>query len=206
MEPFRTLRGRAAAFMADAINTDVIYPARFLLLTERRGLGRYLFHDYRRGADGEVTGEFVLDRPEFRHAQILIAGAAFGCGSSREQAVWTLLDAGVRCIVAPSFGEIFHANCYENGLLPIALPNEVVARLAVQAEAGAEMCVDLAAQTITPQGETPIPFSIAPNRKQALMLGLDSIDEVLRQKPLIEAFERRHRRSQPWLFVEEPTS
>jgi 3-isopropylmalate/(R)-2-methylmalate dehydratase small subunit len=200
MQPFTTLTGHAAPLLIDAINTDVIYPARFLLLTEKRGLGRYLFHDYRRGPDGEVTGDFVLDRPEFRHAPILIAGAAFGCGSSREQAVWTLLDAGVRCVVAPSFGEIFQANCFENGLLPIVLPGEAVAALAARAEAGARFRVDLAGQTITAEGAAAIPFVVAPDRKAALMGGLDSIDEVLSHTPLIEAFEDRHRRSQPWLF------
>jgi 3-isopropylmalate/(R)-2-methylmalate dehydratase small subunit len=200
VEPFTTLRGRAAPLLAEAINTDVIYPARFLLLTEKRGLGRYLFHDYRRGPDGAITGDFVLDQPRFHRAPILIVGPAFGCGSSREQAVWTLLDAGIRCVVSSSFGDIFYANCFENGLLPIVLPAETVAALAARAEAGAELHVDLGAQTVTADGAAPIHFGVDPDRKLALMSGQDSIDEVLRDRLLIEGFERPHQERQPWLF------
>jgi len=207
MEPFTTLSGRAAPLMQEAINTDVIFPARFLLVMEKRGLGRYLFHDYRRGADGAVTGAFVLDRPAFAAASILIAGAAFGCGSSREQAVWTLLDAGIRCVIAPSFGEIFYGNCFKNGLLPIVLDGETVARLAPQAEDGARFEVDLAAQTVRVEGEAPISFSIAPERREALLNGLDDIDEILADSgEAIAGFEAAHRRRQPWLFEDQPAA
>jgi len=205
MEPFTTLRGVAAPLMQEAINTDVIFPARFLLVMERRDLGRYLFHDQRRGADGRATGEFILDRPAFAGASILIAGAAFGCGSSREQAVWTLLGAGIRCVIAPSFGEIFYANCFKNGLLPVVLPGEAVAGLAALTERGARLEVDLAAQTVTADTEMPIPFAIAPERRATLLGGLDEIDEILvGSGEQISGFEARHRRRQPWLFENQP--
>jgi 3-isopropylmalate/(R)-2-methylmalate dehydratase small subunit len=207
MKPFTTLSGRAAPLMQEAINTDVIFPARFLLVMEKRDLGRYLFHDYRRGVDGAVTGGFVLDRPAFAGASILIVGAAFGCGSSREQAVWTLLGADIRCVIAPSFGEIFYSNCFKNGLLPIILDGETVARLATLAEDGARFEVDLLAQIVRVEGEAPISFSIAPERRQALLNGLDDIDEILvGSSAAIASFEAVHRRRQPWLFEDQPAA
>lgn len=200
MQKFTSIIGVAAPLLEDDIDTDAIFPARYLLLMERQGLGRYLFHDRRRPGANDPRGEFVLDRPGFEDAHILIAGANFGCGSSREQAVWALEGAGIRCVIAPSFGEIFYTNCFKNGLLPITLPAETVARLAALAEAGGIFQIDLSAQTITASSHPAVSFSIAEQRCQALLSGCDEIDDILFALADIEQFEAGHRRRQPWLF------
>lgn len=156
MEPFVRLDAVAAPLAGDNVDTDIIFPARFLLLMEREGLGRYAFHDRRfDGADRERP-DFVLNRPPFRDAGILIAGANFGCGSSREQAVWALRGFGIRCVIAPGFGEIFLGNCYKNGVLPIVLAAETVAALALVASAGSRFVVDLVAMTLSVEGRPPL--------------------------------------------------
>ncbi len=202
MERFTHLEGQAVALLEDDVDTDTIFPARFLLLMDKAGLGRYLFHDRR--AQAVAAGEvFPLDRPQFAGADILITGVNFGCGSSREQAVWTLAGAGFRCVIAPSFGDIFYANCFKNGLLPIVLPEATVAELAVLAELGVPFTVDLEARIVrVAQGE-PLPFEIAEQRREALLNGRDEVDEILLNAPQIAAFETRSRRDQPWLFAGE---
>lgn len=196
MEKLTKLRSVAAPLMEDAIDTDVIFPARFLLLLERDGLGRYAFNERRGGNE-----PFVLDQPPYDKAQILVTGETFGTGSSREQAVWALADLGIRCVIARSFGEIFHANCFKNGVLPIRLQGEDMARMEKAARAGEEVEVDLPSQTIR-VGDTTIAFEIEANRKRALMAGLDEIGAILSDDAeALAAYEERRARETPWLVL-----
>lgn len=196
MEKLTKLRSVAAPLMEDAIDTDVIFPARFLLLLERDGLGRYAFNERRGGNE-----PFVLDQPPYDKAQILVTGETFGTGSSREQAVWALADLGIRCVIARSFGEIFHANCFKNGVLPIRLQGEDMARMEKAARAGEEVEVDLPSQTIR-VGDTAIAFEIEANRKRALMAGLDEIGAILSDDAeALAAYEERRARETPWLVL-----
>ncbi len=196
MEKLTKLRSVAAPLMEDAIDTDVIFPARFLLLLERDGLGRYAFNERRGGNE-----PFVLDQPPYDKAQILVTGETFGTGSSREQAVWALADLGIRCVIARSFGEIFHANCFKNGVLPIRLQGEEMARMEKAARAGEEVEVDLHSQTIR-VGDTTIAFEIEANRKRALMAGLDEIGAILSDDAeALAAYEERRARETPWLVL-----
>ncbi|EAQ12888.1 3-isopropylmalate/(R)-2-methylmalate dehydratase small subunit [Maritimibacter alkaliphilus HTCC2654] len=196
MEKLTKLRSVAAPLMEDAIDTDVIFPARFLLLLERDGLGRYAFNERRGGNE-----PFVLDQPPYDKAQILVTGETFGTGSSREQAVWALADLGIRCVIARSFGEIFHANCFKNGVLPIRLQGEEMARMEKAARAGEEVEVDLPSQTIR-VGDTAIAFEIEANRKRALMAGLDEIGAILSDDAeALAAYEERRARETPWLVL-----
>jgi 3-isopropylmalate/(R)-2-methylmalate dehydratase small subunit len=195
---FTTLTSLAAPLPEADIDTDVIIPARFLLLLDKAGLGRHLFHERRAG-----DPDFVLDRPPYDQAQILVAGGNFGCGSSREQAVWALVDFGIRCVIAPSFGEIFLANCFRNGALPIVLDATPYAAVLRAAEAALPVTVDLTAEHIRLPGAEPIPFAVDPHRRRALLLGLDEIGMILAEDlPEIEAFEARQRQVAPWLFPE----
>lgn len=203
MEPFTTLTAHAVPFLEDDVDTDAIFPARFLLIMEKAGLGRYLFHDRRHPVAGD-TAPFVLDLPRYAGAAILIAGANFGCGSSREQAVWTLVGAGFRCVIAPSFGDIFYANAFKNGLLPIVLPESVTTELGRMAEAGAPFTIDLVQQRVRAGSGPDAAFAIAADRREALLQGWDDIDEILQRAPLIAAFETQSRRVQPWLFAADP--
>ena len=204
MERFTTLRGVAAPLMEDNLDTDVIYPARYLLVMDRAGLGDYAFRDRRFTADGAPRPEFVLNQPPFDKAVILVAGANFGSGSSREQAPWTLNSFGIRCVIASSFGEIFYANCFKNGMLPIVLPADVVARLAEAAATGEPFVIDLPSQQIRAPNLDPVSFDIPPTRKDALLTGWDDIDLILNNNAAgIDAFEARHRSAQPWLFAPE---
>ncbi len=203
MTPF-TLLHSVAAPMPDAdIDTDIIFPARFLVLTQKAGLGPYAFYEKRFGEQGEERPDFVLHRSPWRGAAILVAGPNFGCGSSREQAPWALADLGLRCIVAPSFGEIFQSNCLNNGLLPITLPAEDYARVLAAAQAGQALTVDLAASTITLPDSPAIPFAIAERARQALLDGRDEIERIRQEAGAsITAFELQQRRRQPWLYAD----
>lgn len=193
MRPFRTLTSVAAPFAEAQIDTDVIFPARFLLLPDKAGLGKHLFHERR------AKGGFVLDRAPWDKAEILVTGADFGTGSSREQAVWALADFGIRCVIAPSFGEIFFSNCFRNGVLPIVMTGEAHAAVMEVASAGEAVTVDLPAQEVR-IGDAALPFDVEPHRKRALMEGLDEIGVILADDlPAIEDFERRHWAARPWL-------
>ncbi|MBV9991789.1 MAG: 3-isopropylmalate dehydratase small subunit [Alphaproteobacteria bacterium] len=195
MEPFTTLCGIAAPLDRSNVDTDAIVPKQFLKVTGRAGLARALFHDLRR------EGDFVLDRPAWQGASILVTGANFGCGSSREHAVWALMDAGIRCVVAPSFAEIFSGNCVKNGLLAVALPQPEVDRLMDDARRGADarLTVDLVAQEILrPDGER-IRFEIDAHARRALLEGLDDIALTLGHESEIGAFEARRKAQTPWL-------
>ena len=204
MQPFTVLTGVAAPLPMINIDTDMIIPKQFLKTIKRTGLGKSLFFDQRYLDDGEEDGRFVLNRPAYRNARILIAGENFGCGSSREHAPWALLDFGIRCVIAPSFADIFYNNCFKNGILPVVLPGEEVARLMAEAEQGANavFTVDLAAQQVmTPDGRQ-VPFEIDSFRKHCLLHGLDDIAQTLEKAVSIQAFEERQRVEQPWLYRE----
>jgi len=201
MDRFERLISRAAPMPNADIDTDIIFPARFLLITEKVGLGRYAFYDWRYDSDGSAAPEFVLNQPAYAGAKILICGDNFGCGSSREQAPWALRDLGVSCLISTSFGEIFRANCFKNAMLPIVLPPEPWAELLRLASAGAELEVDLTTGTISSPGIAPIPFDIDPARREALLEGWDEIALALRKDAdHIAAFEQRQRLAQPWLY------
>ena len=200
MEKFTTLTAVAAPLPLVNVDTDKIIPARFLKTIARTGLGKGLFYALRHDEAGNLTG-FVLDRPAYRNAGILVVGANFGCGSSREHAPWALLDAGIRCIIGPSFADIFYNNCFKNGILPITLPQEQVDLLMDDAERGANavVTVDLEKQEITgPDGGT-LSFEVDPWRKHCLLNGLDDIGLTLEKGAKIDAFEEKRRQSQPWL-------
>ncbi len=201
MEKFARLTSVAAPLPDPDIDTDIIFPARFLLLPDRTGLAKCLFHE-RRQKGISAQKPFVLDLPPFDTARILVAGPNFGSGSSREQAVWALADFGIRCVIAPSFGEIFQANCIRNGLLPIALPPAAYARVMAAAAAATALTIDLEAQQILLPGEPPIGFTIEPDRRRALLLGLDPIGAILADdEAQIAAFEARQQTAAPWLRI-----
>lgn len=207
MEPFTTVTAVAAPFDMANVNTDQIFPARFIRKPRGPGYAPYAFHDLRLADDGTERADFVLNQPRFRDARILVADANFGCGSSREGAVYALQDYGFRVLIAPSFGDIFAANCLKNGVLTIRLPVEQVAELRrALAEAPApELTVDLEAQSIRQAGRDAIAFEIDAFEKECLLQGLNEIDLSLRRDADIGAFERRYRKRFPWLFSTHQT-
>ena len=201
MDKFTTLTGIAAPMPLINVDTDMIIPKQFLKTIKRSGLGVNLFDEMRYDADGAEIADFVLNKPAYRDAEILIAGDNFGCGSSREHAPWALLDFGIRCVIAPSFADIFFNNCFKNGILPIALPQELVDALMEDAEKGANarMTVDLENQVIIrPNGET-VAFEVDPFRKHCLINGLDDIGLSLEKATKIDAFEAQATQSRPWV-------
>lgn len=196
LTPFTRLTSVAAPFPEGQIDTDVIFPARFLLLMEKAGLGRHLFHERR------AKGGFVLDTAPWTAAQILVTGPDFGTGSSREQAVWALHDFGIRCVIGTSFGEIFHANCFRSCLLPIILPPHDHARVMAAARLGDQITVDLPDQQVILPDGTALPFAIDAHRKQSLLDGLDEIGAILRDDMAdIAAFETQQRAIRPWAYL-----
>ncbi|HEV2363230.1 MAG TPA: 3-isopropylmalate dehydratase small subunit [Caulobacteraceae bacterium] len=199
MRPFTTLTARAAPLPIANLDTDQIIPKQFLKTIERSGLGRGLLYDLRFDAEGRPKSDFVLNQPRYAGAQILIAGPNFGCGSSREHAPWALIDFGIRCVIAESFADIFLANCFENGLLPIALPAQEVTALEAEALGGNHVfTVDLETQTVTAPSGRQARFDIDPSRKRKLLEGLDSIGQTLKAESAIGAFEARRAAGQPW--------
>jgi 3-isopropylmalate/(R)-2-methylmalate dehydratase small subunit len=203
MDKFTKLTGVAAPLSMINVDTDMIIPKQFLKTIKRTGLGRNLFDEMRFRTNGSENPDFVLNRPAYRNAVILVSGENFGCGSSREHAPWALLDFGIRCIIAPSFADIFYNNCFKNGILPIALPKEQVDLLLDDAERGsnAVITVDLEQQQITGPDGGSITFSIDPFRRHCLLNGLDDIGLTLQQVVEIDAFERNQRLGQPWLWA-----
>ena len=200
MQAFTELTGVAAPLPLANVDTDKIIPARFLKTIKRTGLGVNLFDTLRYDAAGQEQPDFVLNQPPYRHAEVLIAHENFGCGSSREHAPWALLDFGIRCVIAPSFADIFHNNCFKNGILPIRLPREVCDVLMEDARLGgnARITVDLARQVVVrPSGEE-IHFEIDPFRKHLLLNGLDDIGQTMQRAPKIEGFEEDRKTAQPW--------
>ncbi len=201
MDKFTTLSATAAPLPMINVDTDKIIPKQFLRTIKRTGLAEGLFYDLRFDEQGQPKSGFVLDEPAYRHAQILIAGENFGCGSSREHAPWALLDFGIRCVIAPSFGDIFYNNCFKNGILPVELPKAEVDLLMDDAQRGANavLTVDLESQEITgPDGGT-LHFEIDPFRKHCLLNGLDDIGLSLEKVAKIDDYEAKQRREQPWL-------
>ncbi len=202
MEKFTTLTGVAAPLPMINVDTDMIIPKQHLKTIKRTGLGGALFEEMRFTPDGAEVPDFVLNQPAYRNARILVAGANFGCGSSREHAPWAMLDFGIRCIIAPSFADIFYNNCLKNGMLPITLPEDRVEALMDDARAGANavLSIDLEAQEITrPDGQV-IGFDIDTFRKHCLLNGLDDVALTLEKVAKIGAFEERQRAGQPWLY------
>ena len=194
MERFNSLRAVALPIAQPNFDTDQILPARFLQKPRAQNFGEFLFRDLRYRRDGAENPDFVLNKPAYRAARIVLAEANFGCGSSREHAVWALYDYGIRAVIAPSMGDIFVSNAAKNGLLTIALPETVVAGMmeAVLAEPGLQMEVDLEAQSVTVKGAR-YGFEIDPYRKRCLLSGLDELGYTLTQLDKIEAFERDYR-------------
>jgi 3-isopropylmalate dehydratase/3-isopropylmalate/(R)-2-methylmalate dehydratase small subunit len=200
MEAFTRLDAKAAPLPLANIDTDQIIPKQFLKTVEREGLGKGLFYDFRFDEQGREKTDFVLNRPEYKGAGMLVAGDNFGCGSSREHAPWALMDFGIRCVVSTSFADIFYNNCFQNGLLPVVLKADEVQALMDEAKGGNHVStVDLAAQTVTaPSGRT-FHFDIDPQRKAKMLNGLDAIGETLQSVTSIDIFETRRALAHPWL-------
>lgn len=203
MDKFTTLTGIAAPLPMMNVDTDMIIPKQHLKTIKRTGLGKVLFDELRFQENGEEIPDFILNQSPYRSAKILIAGDNFGCGSSREHAPWALLDFGIRCVIAPSFADIFFNNCFKNGILPIALSATEVDTLLEDAKdpETATMTVDLSAQEIYRHNEEIIPFTVDEFRKHCLLNGLDDISLTLQKADKIAEFERQQQESLPWLWV-----
>lgn len=201
MDKFTTLTGIAAPLPLRNIDTDMIIPKQFLKTIQRTGLGKALFFEMRYDEQSKEIPEFVLNKPAYRAATILVTGENFGCGSSREHAPWALLDFGIRCVIAADFADIFYNNCFQNGILPIRLPQADVDKLMDDAERGANatVTVDLAAQEIRGPDGGVIKFDIDPFRKHCLLNGLDNIGLTLEKEKSIQAFETGAASTRPWL-------
>jgi 3-isopropylmalate/(R)-2-methylmalate dehydratase small subunit len=205
VEPFTTLTGLVAPLDRTNVNTDEITPARFLKTIRRTGFENALFANWRFLNDGSPNPDFVLNQPRYQGAKILLTDDNFGCGSSREHAPWALHDYGFRCLIAPSFADIFYNNCFNNGILPITLDAATVQGLfsEVAATEGYTLDIDLAAQTITTPGGRVIHFEIDTFRKEALLQGLDNIGWTLSHNDEITSYEQRRKQEAPWLFPVE---
>jgi 3-isopropylmalate dehydratase small subunit len=200
MKSFTQLSANAAPLAMANVDTDMIIPKQFLKTVSREGLARGLFYELKTKADGTPNPDFVLNKPAYQSAQILIAKENFGCGSSREHAPWALLDQGLSCIIAPSFADIFYNNCFKNGLLPVVLPREVVEELLAQAGGpNHTFTIDLETQTVTAPDGKAQRFDIDPGRKASLLAGLDEIGESLQRAAEIAAYEQKRKLAQPWL-------
>ena len=200
MQKFTPLTGIAAVLPMINVDTDMIIPKQYLKTIKRTGLGKGLFADIRYDEKGAPLPDFVLHKPPYNEAKILITGENFGCGSSREHAPWALLDFGIRCLIAPSFADIFYNNCFKNGILPITLPQAEIDKLIDDAGRGANatLTIDLPAQEIRGPDGGKIHFEIDPFRKRCLIEGLDDIGLTLEKAEAIDAFERRARLERPW--------
>ncbi len=201
MQPFTTLTGVAAPLPMVNVDTDMIIPKQFLKTIKRTGLKDALFFEARTNPDGSVNPDFVLNRAAYRTAKILVSGANFGCGSSREHAPWALLDFGIRGVIAPSYADIFYNNCFKNGILPIILPQEDVDQLMEEAGSGANaiFTIGLENQEIERPDGGKIGFEIDPFRKKCLLNGWDDIGLTLKNEQKITDFENTRKQSQPWL-------
>lgn len=201
MEKVRIIEGRVANLRRDNLDTDTIIRIERLSTVERSQLGQYAFEALRHGKDNEADPSFPYNQSLFAHAPILTAGKNFGCGSSREGAVWSLYSLGVRCVIAPSFGEIFHNNCFQNGVLPVVLPEDAVASIECQTDQGAILTVNLETQEIMlPSGQL-IQFAIDARRRDALLEGRDDIAQTLTQDAEICAWQAQDRQARPWVWL-----
>lgn len=200
MQPFITVTGTAAPLMLDNVDTDVIIRINRLTEVPRDQLGPYAFEALRISADGSEDGACVLNQPSFRNAPILLAGRNFGCGSSREGAVWALAGRGIRCVVAESFGDIFFGNCFQNGVLPIVLPRVAVDRIAGQTGSGAPIAVDLQACRIELPDGSCATFTVDAMKRQALLDGMDDVTRTMQRRATIVAWQARDRLARPWIW------
>jgi len=201
MQKFTTLSAIAAPLPIDNVDTDMIIPKQFLKTIKRTGLKEGLFYEMRFDVNGKRIDNFVLHRAPYDQAKILVSGANFGCGSSREHAPWALLDFGIRCVIAPSFADIFYNNCFKNGILPVVLPKDNVAQLMADADSGKKISIDLDKQTVQAEGQNTLPFSfdIEPFRKHCLSNGLDDIGLTLQKLDVIGEYEMKQKQQTPWL-------
>ncbi len=201
MDKFEKITGIAAPMPMVNIDTDMIIPKQFLKTIKRSGLGVNLFDEMRFDRQGNEVEGFVLNKPQYRQAEILVAGENFGCGSSREHAPWAIKDFGIGCVIAPSFADIFHNNCFKNGILPIALPQEQVDVLMKDAEKGANarITVDLEAQTVTTSEGESFAFEVDTFKKHCLLEGLDDIGLTMEKKSAIVSYESRSAAERPWV-------
>lgn len=200
MTPFTAVTGAAVPLMRANVDTDVIIRIERLTAFQRDQLGPYAFEALRLRPDGSEDPSCVLNQPEFRRAPVLLAAENFGCGSSREGAVWALMGLGIRCVIAPSFGDIFFNNCFQNGVLPVRWPAAQVEALAAQCAGGAQVAVDLRTRTISaPDGQVSS-FDIDPLRREALLHGLDDIGLTLKDDALIREWQRADRTRRPWAW------
>ncbi len=200
MDKFDKLTSAAAPLNMINVDTDMIIPKQFLKTIARTGLGKNLFFEMRFDDDGNEVEDFVLNQPAYRDAEIMVADENFGCGSSREHAPWALLDFGIKCVIAPSFADIFYNNCFKNGILPIKLPKEDWEKIMDDAQRGANarLTVDLESQTITGPDGGEVSFEIDPFKKKCLLEGLDDIGLTMMNDDKIEKFEGDLDRDQPW--------
>ena len=201
MEKFTKITGVAAPMPLINIDTDMIIPKLFLKTIKRSGLGKNLFDEMRYDDEGKEIADFVLNKPAYREAQVIVAGDNFGCGSSREHAPWALLDFGIRVVISTSFADIFYSNCFKNGILPIILPQEDVDKLMDDAGRGANavLSIDLESQKITGPDGGEIGFEVDAFKKHCLLNGLDDIGLTMQKSDEIAAFESRNATSQPWI-------
>ena len=201
MDKFETLTGVAAPLAIDNVDTDMIIPKQYLKTIKRTGLGTGLFSEMRYNDDGSPNPDFVLNKPAYKNAKILVAGDNFGCGSSREHAPWALLDFGIRCVISTSFADIFYNNSFKNGILPIKVSPEDLAKLFDDAERGANstLTIDLPAQEIRGPDGGVVKFELDPFRKHCLLEGLDDIGLTLVEAPAIDSFEKKSAAARPWL-------
>jgi 3-isopropylmalate/(R)-2-methylmalate dehydratase small subunit len=204
MQPFTTLTGLVAPLDRVNVDTDQIIPKQFLKTIKRTGLREGLFLDWRVRRDGTPDPDFFMNQARYDGATILLTRDNFGCGSSREHAPWALLDQGFRCVIAPSFADIFYNNCFQNGILPVTLKTEDVQALfhAVSDSTALRLTVDLAAQAVTAPGGAVYRFNVDPFKKDCLLKGLDAIGLSLTHEPAISAYEQAGRRAAPWLFTD----
>ena len=200
MEKFEILKGIAAPLPMINVDTDMIIPKQFLKTIKRSGLGKNLFHELRYDMQGNIKNDFVLNRDPYKQASILIAGDNFGCGSSREHAPWSLLDFGFKCIIAPSFADIFYNNCFKNGILPIRLNQEKVDALMKEAHNKNQLTINLEEQTIISEDRSSIDFEIDEFRKKCLLEGLDDIGLTLQKKEKITQYETKLKSTHPWII------
>ena len=200
MEKFTTLTGVAAPLPMINVDTDAIIPKQFLKTIERTGLGKNLLYELRYDEDGKEKPDFVLNKPAYRKAQILVAGDNFGCGSSREHAPWALLDFGIRCVIAPSYADIFYNNCFQNGILPIKVSQEELDKLMDDANRGANatIAIDLEKQEIRGPDGGCVRFEMDPFRKRCLLEGLDNIGLTMQEEKKIGDFEKQASAARPW--------
>ncbi len=201
MDKFTVLEGVAAPLNLINVDTDMIIPKQYLKTVKRTGLGKGLFSEQRYRDDGGENPDFVLNKPAYRSAKILVAGDNFGCGSSREHAPWALLDFGIRCVISSSFGDIFYNNCFKNGILPIRVSENDLSKLFDDAERGANatLTIDLPKQEIRGPDGGVIRFEVDPFRKHCLLNGLDDIGLTLVKEDKIALFEAKNRQTRPWL-------